>query len=147
MQDQASIGTALAERFNWHVFSSPDLQDRKAFDAACEKYEQWVISENKLRVEAAGQHGMHGSLSMPGSGSVTSGLGVPVDSPRSYGRTSMDGASSFGLPSASASTTSIAGSLVGAVEPSVAATPLPVIPLVPPQRISRAVRVFVAWKA
>ncbi|KAJ3502866.1 hypothetical protein NLJ89_g8695 [Agrocybe chaxingu] len=47
MQDKASVGNALRERFNWQTFPSPILQDRKAFDLACEKYDNWA-EQNKI---------------------------------------------------------------------------------------------------
>lgn len=41
MRDHIALGTQLETRFMWKVFSSSPTQDRKAFDAACEKWEQW----------------------------------------------------------------------------------------------------------
>src|SRR5436190_15092144 len=47
MQDKTGINQVLEERFNWHDFASPVLQDRKIFDNTCEKYDNWVAEQRE----------------------------------------------------------------------------------------------------
>ena len=41
MRDQISLGSALEERFTWSMVPMPTTQDRKLFDTACDKWEQY----------------------------------------------------------------------------------------------------------
>jgi hypothetical protein len=47
MQDKAGIKDALEQRFNWHTFTSEPLMDRKAFDTACQWYDEWLANETR----------------------------------------------------------------------------------------------------
>ena len=50
MQDKANIGGALEERFSWRTFTSAPLQDRKAFDSACQRYDEWLANETRSQL-------------------------------------------------------------------------------------------------
>lgn len=41
MRDQIGLGSALEERFAWSMVPMPVTQDRKLFDTACDKWEQY----------------------------------------------------------------------------------------------------------
>jgi len=42
MQDQTSVDLTLQEQSDWHVFVSPRDFRRQAFDDACKKWDKWV---------------------------------------------------------------------------------------------------------
>jgi len=164
MQDKASVGNALQERFNWHVFTSPVLQDRKAFDNACEKYEDWAAAQNAKLPSSPHRHhsNAHRSRhSMPAPGLVptsdssashdTSHILRAASSPQSHPSTSYhhDDTSSIAISEAPTLTKTHhshdSGSTVHfAAAPS---SPSHATHSMPTQMLSRAMRVFVAWKA
>lgn len=41
MRDKFSLGSALQDRFSWSVTPSPPTAERKIFDTACEKWDKW----------------------------------------------------------------------------------------------------------
>ena len=49
MQYEASIKDALEQHFNWQTFSSDLLQDRKAFDSACQQYDEWAAVDTETK--------------------------------------------------------------------------------------------------
>jgi len=157
MQDKASVGNALQERFDWHVFTSPILQDRKAFDNACEKFDDWVAAQNaKL---PSSPHRRHSNAHRSRHSTSTSDSSVSHDpsqifrsasSPQSHPSTSHhhDDRSSITITEAPSVTKTHhhhdSGSMVHFAAPS---SPSNATQSMPTQMLSRAMRVFVAWKA
>lgn len=156
MQDQASVSTALRERFKWNVIDSVPPQNRKIFDAACDKHDKWVHRETRAPSSPAIRPARN-SLHAPSSIHVTAatpdtpqtrngGAGQKPTRGRSNSHSillhrstngSVDQAPPPPLPISSArSDASVHFAL-----PSPAAAPQ-----VPTQRLSRAMSVFVAWK-
>lgn len=144
MQDQASLDYALQEQVTWHVFSSPRDSRRKAFDESCKKWDKWVArQERRARIAQRqlqtrnGENGIASSTSpdsirkrsssrdllsetLNGNNSSTSYHG-PED--LNGGRSSLK--NGFSYPSS---------------------IPFSPSSLPPHKRMSRAIRVFVAWK-
>ena len=63
MQDKAGFKAALQRRFDWHTFTSDPLQDRKAFDSSCQRYDEWLANETRTHRSRV-NHGKHVSTSM-----------------------------------------------------------------------------------
>jgi len=55
MQDQASVDLTLQEQSNWHVFASPRDFRRQAFDDACKKWDQW-FKKHESRARYLARH-------------------------------------------------------------------------------------------
>ncbi|KAF8889986.1 hypothetical protein CPB84DRAFT_1785092 [Gymnopilus junonius] len=155
MQDKASVGHALAQRFDWHVFTSPVLQDRKVFDTACKKYDKWLAAQRKAKAPGGPYHqsnNHHSRNSMSAPGLVPS---IPESS--TSGDSNVISRSISSLPQSTSvdETSSIAATLVPTSnrrDSNDTALPSPSvshesITSISPQRLSRATRVFVAWKA
>lgn len=53
MRDQFALGSLLEERFAWSVVPMPATQDRKLFDVACDKFDQYQ------RQQRLDQHAYH----------------------------------------------------------------------------------------
>lgn len=156
MQDKAAVGYALEQRFDWHVFPSPILQDRKAFDVACEKYDKWLAAERKAKAPSdhpyrqSNNHRSRNSMSTPGL------LSSMPDSSTSHDSNLISRSISSPQQTTSVDeTSSIATTLVPTSnrrDSNHAALPSPSvshesITSTASQRLSRATRVFVAWKA
>ncbi|KDR82916.1 hypothetical protein GALMADRAFT_238570 [Galerina marginata CBS 339.88] len=158
MQDKASVGHALQERFNWHVFPSPILQDRKAFDVACEKYDKWLVAERKAKQSTELPYPQHRSRN-----SMSSPVLIPPtpESSVSHDSNIIARSSSSPHPAASERLSDDTSSLATTLVPSSNrhdSTASHNAPLVSPsvshmsaqssvtQRLSRKTRVFVAWK-
>ncbi|KAF8158083.1 hypothetical protein B0H34DRAFT_440662 [Crassisporium funariophilum] len=158
MQDQASVGHALKERFNWHTFPSEILKDRKLFNQACRKYDKWVLEQQRLKSSyhpypqsASKHHHRSGnsfsnpSIIPPTPDTVTSHESViarSISSPQPGSeRVVVD------EPGANVSPT------LHRHDPAVHFAPLSSptshhsMQSMPTQRLSRAMRVFVGWKA
>ncbi|KAF8965139.1 hypothetical protein BDZ97DRAFT_1904235 [Flammula alnicola] len=168
MQDKASVGHALQERFDWHVFTSPVLQDRKAFDVACEKYDQWT-EEQKQKApldpyRQSNGHRSRNSVSTPGlvlpatdssvshdHNLIARSTSSPQPSTLVPSERTVDDSSSFATTLALSSLnrhqmdTSSNVHAGGLSSPSTMSHTS--IQTMPPQMLSRAMRVFVAWKA
>jgi len=149
MQDKACIGNALKERFDWHIFGSPVLQDRKAFNLACEKYDKWFADYKTHSSLPKPAHHSKQSPSQPGV--IQSGSRdihpITRSSSSSY-------ASTFKAEKEMDDSSSVATTLAPShrqTDPSVSPTTVssPTTPqaLPPTRQLSRALRVFVAWKA
>ena len=166
MQDKASVGNALRERFDWHVFTSPILQDRKAFENACEKYDDWVAAQKAKSptnpYRHSNTHRSRSSMSTPGFVIPTPDSSVSHDHNQISRSTSSPQASSTShhLDDASSLTVTEAPPLTkshhhhdsGSTVHFAAALPSPstasqMSHAMPTQMLSRAMRVFVAWKA
>ncbi|PPR04105.1 hypothetical protein CVT24_010678 [Panaeolus cyanescens] len=132
MQDKIGINHIIEDRFNWHVFTSPELQDRKVFDTTCEKYDNWVAEQRAKEASAAahaqsrsstGTHRPMGSISTTGT----------VPTPDTITRKSSTG-HNYVMDDAS-------------IKPKRTSTASTLYPTPnPAQMMSRAMRVFVAWK-
>lgn len=171
MLDKACMGHALAERFNWHTFEGALLVDRKAYNKACKDYDEWLEREHKLKSAADtsryGQHRPRNSMSAPGVilppsdvstlshdiSEIASSTSYPEAStlaPAPSIRMSVDDSSSvvtLAAPSGGrilSETASSTGSGVVESASMVSNAPLQVLPQ---HMLSRALRVFVAWKA
>lgn len=158
MNDKASVGHALEERFNWHVFTSPVLQDRKAFDNACEKYDKHIAKQKREQSSTnpyrqSDSHRSRNSMSTPGLVQSISELLAPNDlniiarstsSPQpSSGDLHLEDTSSIATAIASGARQDINSSHTHLVSTSVSQ----ISEAGPTQMLSRALRVFVAWKA
>ena len=135
MQDKACVGPVLEERFNWHTCQSEPLQDRKAFDEACQKYDEWLADEkqDQKNYPSPQCHRMKALAPLPTSTGEDPDFLVPSSknaSQRSRG----------GLISATSLQSKFQGDLNGH------SSRIPTRPLAC-QQLSRAMRVFVAWKA
>jgi hypothetical protein len=106
MQDKTSIKDSLEQRFSWRTFSSEPLPDRKAFDAACQRYDEWLASETQKQLGY-------------GSSSNISGLPVAEGEELAADASLWNTAHSTRLPRQLSSC----------------------------EQLSRAMRVFLAWKA
>jgi len=173
MQDKASVGNALRERFDWHVFTSPILQDRKAFENACEKYDDWVaLQKAKLPTNPyhhSNAHRSRNSMSTPGLVLPTPDSSVSHDHNQISRSTSSPqySSTSHHFDDTSPVTATEAPPLTkshhhhyhhhhhhdsGSTVHFAAALPSPstashMSHAMPTQKLSRAMRVFVAWKA
>ncbi|TFK27645.1 hypothetical protein FA15DRAFT_145734 [Coprinopsis marcescibilis] len=152
MQDQASVSSALRERFHWSVIDSAPSQSRKIFNTACDKYEKWLKSERRSSF----------SLGRPSRNSLsnllTAGLATPTafETPLATPRPFRNRSNSHNLLSSRPSAGEMNGKPYGPPsiapsrsEASVHFAPPPVIEhleLAPTQKLSRTMRVFVAWK-
>lgn len=162
MLDKASMGHALQEQFSWNTFEGVLLADRKAYDQACGKYDEWEEKQHQLKLEAAAAEQYQGrSMSSPGlalmSAEATSdasqiarsqsspqpSTGSPTLAPSLL--TIMPGDAS--PPRASGKRmqdTATAASYFGETASSISALSYHVPPT---EMLSRTMRVFIAWKA
>lgn len=163
MLDKASLGYALQEQFSWHTFEGVLLADRKAYDQACGKYDEWVEKQHQLKLDAAAeqyQRRSRNSMSSPGlaltsadAASDASQIARSQSSPQPSTSSptlapslltimpddaSPPRASSKRMPETA--TTSHFGEAASSI--SVSSTYVP-----PTEMLSRTMRVFVAWKA
>lgn len=159
------MGNALRERFDWHVFTSPILQDRKAFENACEKYDDWVAAQ-KAKLPSnpyrySNTHRSRNSMSTPGLVPPTPDSSVSHDHNQiSRSTSSPQPSTSYHLDDTPSVTMTEAPSLTkshhhhdsGSTVHFAAALASPstasqMSHAMPTQMLSRAMRVFVAWKA
>lgn len=56
MRDQYALGSALEERFAWSVVPMPATQDRKLFDVACDKWEQYQRQQRQDQITESQHH-------------------------------------------------------------------------------------------
>ncbi|KAH9480652.1 hypothetical protein JR316_0007252 [Psilocybe cubensis] len=158
MHDKASVSHALEERFNWNVFRSPILQDRKAFDNACEKYDKHIAKQKRDQMATnpyrqSNSHRSRNSMSTPGLVQPMSELlnandlnmiARSTSSPQpSSGDRSLDDTSSIAtaIVSNTRQDSNSSHTHLGSSSTSQLSEARP------PQMLSRAMRVFVAWKA
>ena len=163
MLDKASVGHALQQQFSWHTFEGVLLADRKAYDQACEKYDEWEEKQHQLKLEAAAAAEYQArSMSSPGlalmSADVAAGdasqiarsqsspqpsTGSPTLAPSLLtimpGDASPPRASGKRVPD-----TATAASYFGEAASSISASSYHVPPT---EMLSRTMRVFIAWKA
>ncbi|RDB17885.1 hypothetical protein Hypma_000730 [Hypsizygus marmoreus] len=125
MQDKYSLGACLRDRFSWSVMDSVPTQERKNFETACDKWDKWELEQ----LAASSTHPYHTSsiLSKPDPATTTShssSLHFSDNNDRSHGPPIGNDKKRRRASTSSSST------------------------LLPPtRRLSRAMRVFVAWKS
>jgi hypothetical protein len=141
MRDHFSLGSALEDRFAWSVMSSSPSPDRKIFENACEKWDKWeheqrhTIASHPYR--SPNRHRSHATVNSSSRG-YSANINVAEDSEHSGNRASQDYAGtpifSHSRPQQDSRSKRASISSVSAMLP-------------PTRRLSRAMRVFVAWKA
>ncbi|KAJ7147045.1 hypothetical protein C8R43DRAFT_1129834 [Mycena crocata] len=117
MHDHMEVGSTLRDQFSWACMPIAPSQDRKAFNAACERWEQWRDQQRRKLKSPYERHQTRNSVDSPYFNGQHDGI------PRAdimRGRSSLPETSS--RHSSSSST----------------------IP--PERRLSRSIRVFAAWK-
>jgi len=121
MQDKASIKDALEQRFDWRTFTSEPLQDRKTFDYGCQRYDEWIANESRNQLNRVVGNGGSNTKQHHSRNDLSRILPIAEDA-----------ASQNTVHSSSSSTT----------------VPQSRLPrqLSSCQQLSRAMRVFVAWK-
>jgi len=125
MQDKASIKDALEQRFNWRTFTSEPLQDRKTFDYGCQRYDEWLANESRNQISRVVGNGPH-SRSLCRILPIAEGVEV----------SSGDTASQNTVHSSSSSTMTTTTTHQSRLPRQLSSC----------QQLSRAMRVFVAWK-
>ncbi len=145
MQDQASLDYAIQEQVSWHVFSSPRDLRRKAFDDSCKKWDKWVVKQQRrARYVARQRHLKNGE----------NGIAHPTSPESLQQHSSRD---LLSAPTSEILNGNGANHLSDELndgrplpnhELSHHTSTIPFSPssLPPHKRISRAIRVFVAWK-
>ncbi|KAJ7927980.1 hypothetical protein B0H13DRAFT_1968850 [Mycena leptocephala] len=127
MRDHMAVGSTLRDQFSWSCIPIAPSQERKAFHAACERWEQWQDQQQRKHASPYGRHQTRNSIDTPyvhgQEGSVfVDRNGIPKpDVIR--GRSSLPDNTS--APRNSRTSPSSAP---------------------PDQRLSRSIRVFAAWK-
>jgi hypothetical protein len=127
MRDHMAVGSTLRDQFSWSCIPIAPSQERKAFHAACERWEQWQDQQQRKHASPYGRHQTRNSIDTPyvhgQEGSVfVDRNGIPKpDVIR--GRSSLPDNTSAPRNSR--------------ISPSSAP---------PDQRLSRSIRVFAAWK-
>lgn len=130
MQDQASLDYALQEQVSWHVFSSPRDLRRKAFDDSCKKWDKWVAKQER-RARHIAQRQNHPKTGENGIHS-TPPESLRKQSSRDLLSTPTSEVLNDNTPKPELSQPSF--------------IPFSTSSLPPYKRISRAIRVYVAWK-
>jgi len=119
MQEHMSLKSALSERFGWCSFPSPPSAERKAFDTEEEAYLQWEAEQHQ-RISSSPRSPRQRPLSRSSINSIDGLPGSETPNGNSH-RNSTSSDSTQGPPSA--------------------------VPNIPPsRRLSRSLRIFVAWK-
>ncbi|KAF9468493.1 hypothetical protein BDZ94DRAFT_1245494 [Collybia nuda] len=138
MRDHFALDSALRDRFGWSAMSSSPPPDRKIFENACEKWDKWEQEQRRnshpyrSQIRSSKSHAT--AKTLQGRSEHTQ---LPDDQERSGTRGSQDNAS------ISISSRDRPQNLRNKIiSVSSRSTTLP-----PTHRLSRAMRVFVAWKA
>lgn len=142
MQDQASVDYALQEQVNWRVFPSPRDLRRKAFDEACKKWDKWVAKQER-RARHLTSHHHHMKNGESTNGDTT----IPEYRRHSNGNPLSPGLANGTIDNHGPSEAN-SGKQSSAKRDTSQPSPIPFSPssLPPHKRLSRAIRVFVAWK-
>lgn len=145
MQDQASVDYALQEHVNWHVFASPRDLRRKTFDEACKKWDKWVAKQEKRARYLAHHHRKNGD----GHGTNTSRPTLHEPQPKHSNGDLLSTPTPGTQNGTTSSTSDLNGKRSSSKEDLSPPTPIPFSPssLPPHKRLSRAIRVYVAWKS
>ncbi|KAJ7095794.1 hypothetical protein B0H15DRAFT_1019865 [Mycena belliarum] len=123
MQDNMAIGSTLRDQFSWPCVSMAPSQERKVFLAACDRWQQWKAQQRRKVKLADERPPARNSIDTlyHSPGHEANGFGPKADLVRE--RKSLSESVSQSTASSSSST----------------------IP--PERRLSRSIRVFVAWKS
>ncbi|KAK7048448.1 Methyltransf-25 domain-containing protein [Favolaschia claudopus] len=62
MRDHMAIGSTLRDQFSWPSMPIAASQDRKAFNAACERWEQWQDHQRRKTLSPYGRHQARNSV-------------------------------------------------------------------------------------
>ncbi|KAJ3973022.1 hypothetical protein EV361DRAFT_797032, partial [Lentinula raphanica] len=139
MQDSMALPAVLEERFGWTNYPAPPSAERQAFEAECEKYQQWEAEQrtrkkSKFMSDQAFRQQTEGPIfaspiSITDPSSILSGLPASRVDTKSHTKEhkSVSSTATFVKPQPNASLSA------GSTAP-------------PSQRISRSLRIFVAWK-
>ncbi|KAJ3715384.1 hypothetical protein C8R42DRAFT_631982 [Lentinula raphanica] len=139
MQDSMALPAVLEERFGWTNYPAPPSAERQAFEAECEKYQQWEAEQrtrkkSKFMSDQAFRQQTESPLfaspiSITDPSSILSGLPASRAETKSHTKEhqSVSSTATFVKPQPNASLSA------GSTAP-------------PSQRISRSLRIFVAWK-
>ncbi|KAJ3759903.1 hypothetical protein EV360DRAFT_40921, partial [Lentinula raphanica] len=139
MQDSMALPAVLEERFGWTNYPAPPSAERQAFEAECEKYQQWEAEQrtrkkSKFMSDQAFRQQTEGPIfaspiSITDPSSILSGLPASRAETKSHTKEhkSVSSTATFVKPQPNASLSA------GSTAP-------------PSQRISRSLRIFVAWK-
>ncbi|KAJ7675733.1 hypothetical protein DFH06DRAFT_977167 [Mycena polygramma] len=122
MNDHMAIGSTLRDQFSWPCIPIAPSQDRKVFLAACERWEQWQSQQKRKRMSPYDRHQARNSVDTPYAQHAQEGNGL-VDRHKPdaiRGRSSLPEPASRKRDSSSNAP--------------------------PDRRLSRSIRVFVAWK-
>ncbi|KAJ7175947.1 hypothetical protein C8R46DRAFT_1080142 [Mycena filopes] len=65
MRDNMGIGSTLREQFSWPCIPIAPSQDRKAFSAACERWEQWEDQQKRKLKSPYERHQTRNSIDTP----------------------------------------------------------------------------------
>ncbi|KAJ7819382.1 hypothetical protein B0H14DRAFT_3737686 [Mycena olivaceomarginata] len=65
MRDHMAIGSVLRDQFSWPSIPITPSQDRKAFHAACERWEQWQDHQRRKVLSPYGRHQARNSVDSP----------------------------------------------------------------------------------
>ncbi|KAG5648352.1 hypothetical protein DXG03_004924 [Asterophora parasitica] len=126
MRDKCALGSALGERFSWSVAESSTSAARKIFNTACEKWDKWELEQSTANRGTSSAPSRHPHR--PSSSHRPSSAGQTPQSLFHFSdQTNHDRGYGHEKRKTSAST------LTGATLP-------------PTHMMSRAMRVFVAWK-
>lgn len=131
MQDEADLRCAVGHRFGWRTWQSPRTLERRAFDEACERWAAHERHDNRARHGRsllAGEPGEAppGLDALRGFDNINGPSSEPLQQKAAHPPLNL----LRGIPEASLLDPSLLAQLMDA-----------------PRRLSRTVRVFVAWKA
>ncbi|TFK40860.1 hypothetical protein BDQ12DRAFT_721473 [Crucibulum laeve] len=159
MHDQVALGSAIQDRFSWPAVASAESLDRKAFDTACERWDKWAKEQNS-KLASHPYRQSHSNHYQPRNSVSTSSMAyVTPDKPSSKhdsvsrsrsGSQTASGLHVNGEASATGHSPVHSSRPASSVHFTSTASPQPPShPSIPPsasRKISRAMRVFVAWK-
>ncbi|KAF9450567.1 hypothetical protein P691DRAFT_758075 [Macrolepiota fuliginosa MF-IS2] len=149
MQDQASVDYALQQQANWRVFSSPRDLRRKAFDDSCKKWDKWVMKQER-RAQYLAQHRHHHPKNGDGNNNQGADGSHPAsDEPqRKYSNGDLLSAPSPTQNGNGNGFSNLNGKQSSSKRDLSPPSLIPFSPssLPPHKRLSRAIRVYVAWK-
>ncbi|KAF8073742.1 hypothetical protein FPV67DRAFT_763246 [Lyophyllum atratum] len=128
MRDKCSLESALQDRFSWSVMESSPTSEHKIYETACEKWDKWELEQRADAMTAAASSHSHSVY----HGSGTHATPQPSPATLHFADSNDHGHGKHITQEKRKSRASISNS----------STLLP-----PTRRMSRAMRVFVAWKA
>ncbi|KAG6915147.1 hypothetical protein DXG01_013042 [Tephrocybe rancida] len=122
MRDKCAVGDRLGDRLSWRIQTPSVSQQREVFETACEKWDKWEQEQRLARSSSRSSRGQHRQHSPSGPSTHSQHSLLTLEGSHASGRPMSDEMKK--MISSNSSVT-----------------------LPPARRISRAMRVFVAWKA